>query len=131
VIATFQHEELTKQDGAEAVLMYAEKISGDFQALAAAGADIVQGSQAHYPMGFEFYGNNLIHYGLGNFLFDQMWEPNRNEFIDRHILYDGKYINTELKTAILMDWSRPTPMTTEEREQFLDQIFRASLQRMK
>ncbi len=131
VIATFQHEELTKQDGAEAVLMYAEKISGDFQALAAAGADIVQGSQAHYPMGFELYGNSLIHYGLGNFLFDQMWEPNRNEFIDRHILYDGKYINTELKTAILMDWSRPTPMTTEEREQFLDQIFRASLQRMK
>ena len=131
VIATFQHEELTKQDGAEAVLMYAEKISGDFQALAAAGADIVQGSQAHYPMGFEFYGSSLIHYGLGNFLFDQMWEPNRNEFIDRHILYDGKYISTELKTAILMDWSRPTPMTAEEREQFLNSIFKASLQRMK
>lgn len=131
VITTFQHEELTKQDGAPAVLMFAEKISEDFTSVANAGSDIVQGSQAHYPMGFEFVGNSLIHYGLGNFLFDQMWEPNRNEFIDRHIIYDGKYINTEVLTAILMDWSQPTPMDESQREQFLQEIFTASLKRKK
>ena len=129
VVATFQHEELAKQDGAAAVYMYAEKISGDFKEVAEAGASIVQGSQAHYPMGFEFVGDSFIHYGLGNFLFDQMWDPNRNEFIDRHIIYDGKYINTELLTAYLMDWSQPTPMDQESRERFLEEIFNASEKR--
>lgn len=131
VITTFQHEELSKQDGAPAVLMFAEKISGDFLAVAEAGADIVQGSQAHYPMGFEFVSDSLVHYGLGNFLFDQMWEPNRNEFIDRHILYDGKYINTEILTAVLMDWSQPTPMDALQRAEFLEEIFQASMKRKK
>lgn len=129
VVTTFQHEELAKQDGAATVYMFAEKISGDFQKVAEAGASIVQGSQAHYPMGFEFVGDSLIHYGLGNFLFDQMWDPNRYEFIDRHIIYDGKYINTELLTAVLMDWSQPTPMEQEERQQFLKVIFNASKKR--
>lgn len=129
VVTTFQHEELAKQDGAATVYMFAEKISGDFQKVAEAGASIVQGSQAHYPMGFEFVGDSLIHYGLGNFLFDQMWDPNRYEFIDRHIIYDGKYINTELLTAVLMDWSQPTPMGQEERQQFLEDIFNASKKR--
>ena len=131
VVTTFQHEELSKEVGSPTVFMFDQKISGDFLSVAESGADIVQGSQAHYPMGFEFVGNSLIHYGLGNFLFDQMWEPNRNEFIDRHIIYDGKYINTELLTAILMDWSQPTPMDAEQRAQFLSEIYQASLQRRK
>lgn len=122
VVTTYQHEE-------EENLMYFEKISKDFQLAAEAGADIVQGSQAHSPMGFEFVGDHLIHYGLGNFLFDQMVEWNRREFIDRHILYNGKYINTELLTATLVDWSRPTPMTEEERTQLLKEIFTVSLKR--
>lgn len=126
VITTFQHAELAQQDGWPAVLMFAEKISGEFRSVAEAGADIVQGSQAHYPMGFEFVGDSLIHYGLGNFLFDQMWDPNRNEFIDRHIIYNGHYINTELLTAVLMDWSQPTPMDHDQRVVFLEEIFKAS-----
>ncbi len=122
VVATYQHEE-------EENLMYFEKISKDFQGVAAAGADIVQGSQAHSPMGIEFVSDNFIHYGLGNFLFDQMVEWNRREFIDRHIIYDGEYISTELLTAILVDWSRPTPMTEVERALLLEDIFEASLKR--
>lgn len=122
VVTTYQHEE-------EDNLMYFEKISKDFQIVASAGADIVQGSQAHSPMGFEFVGDNFIHYGLGNFLFDQMVDLNRREFIDRHIIYDGEYINTELLTALLVDWSRPTPMNELERTQLLEEVFTASLKR--
>ena len=122
VITTFQHEEVEN-------LMYYEKISRDFQLMAEAGSDIVQGSQAHRPMGFEFVGDSLIHYGLGNFLFDQMLDHQRQEFIDRHIIYDGQYINTVLLTALLVDWSKPTPMTEEQRYQLLDEIFRVSLKR--
>lgn len=122
VITTYQHNEVY-------VYMYDEVYQTAFVEAAEAGADFIQGSQAHFPMGFEFSGNSLIHYGLGNFLFDQMDYPvdgTRREFIDRHVIYDGKYINTELLTALLTDWSKPVPMTGEERIQFLSDIFKAS-----
>lgn len=126
VITTYQHQETYQY-------MYEESseksYARDFQRAIAAGADIVQGSQAHYPMGFELIGSGFIHYGLGNFLFDQMDIPvkgTRREFIDRHIVYDGSYINTEILTAWLQDYSRPTPMDTEDRAQFLSDLFQVS-----
>lgn len=124
VITTFQHYEVY-------VYMYGDLYAKDFQDAAAAGADIVDGSQAHFAMGMQFVNNSFIHYGLGNFLFDQMsydvvGEKIRREFIDRHIIYNGKYINTELKTALLTDWAKPVPMTTEERANFLTDIFGGS-----
>jgi poly-gamma-glutamate synthesis protein (capsule biosynthesis protein) len=122
VFATFQHNEVY-------VYMFDKAYQREFIQAAASGADVVQGSQAHFPMGFGFVGNSLIHYGLGNLLFDQMDYPvvgTRREFIDRHIVYDGKYINTELLTALLTDWSKPVPMTNEERALFLQDIFQAS-----
>ncbi len=115
----------------------------DFTPLAEAGADIVSGSQAHYPKGMTFVGGSLVHFGLGNLYFDQMrvpdgYEPKefdakelpiagtRLEFIDRHVIYDGKYISTELLTAVLEDYARPRPMTPEERAVFLRETFEAS-----
>lgn len=116
VIATYQFEEISKS-------MYEGFYRNTFREAARAGADIVQGSQAHVAMGFEFAENTLIHYGLGNFLFDQMEPENIREFYDRHILYNGKYINTELLTARLTDWSRPVPMSESERLALLSEIF--------
>ena len=101
----------------------------EFRAMAAAGAVIVSGSQAHLPQTIEFFNNSFIHYGLGNLFFDQMDYPvdgTRREFIDRHIFYDGKYLGTELLTALLEDYSRPRPMTFDERSSFLQEIFSAS-----
>ena len=122
VIATFQAWEIDGQ-------MYDEYYRTTFKDAARAGADIVQGSQAHVPMGFEFVNNSLVHYGLGNFLFDQMEPHNIREFYDRHIIYNGKYISTELLTATLTDWSRPVPMNERERTAFLDELFTASRMR--
>lgn len=119
VITTFQAWEIDLQ-------MFDEYYRKIFKDAAAAGADIVQGSQAHVPMGFEFVNNSLIHYGLGNFLFDQMEPHNIREFYDRHIIYNGKYISTELLTATLTDWSRPVPMSETNRQAFLDELFKAS-----
>lgn len=97
------------------------------------GADIVSGSQAHHPMGFDFYQNGFIHYGLGNLFFDQMamdWtsipDGTRKEFLDRYTFYDGKLISVELLTAMLEDYARPRPMTDAERQDFLQTIFEAS-----
>jgi poly-gamma-glutamate synthesis protein (capsule biosynthesis protein) len=103
--------------------------TADFRLVAEAGAVIVSGSQAHFPQTIEFYKGSTIHYGLGNLFFDQMDFPvvgTRREFIDRHVFYNGRYINTELLTAMLEDYSRPRPMTDEERSQFLADIFEAS-----
>ncbi len=106
----------------------------DFRLVSQAGAVIVNGSQAHYPQAFEFTGSNFIHYGLGNLFFDQM-DPIINgiripgtkwEFIDRHVIYAGKLLSTELLTAMLEDFAKPRPMTAEEREALLTAVFKAS-----
>jgi poly-gamma-glutamate synthesis protein (capsule biosynthesis protein) len=56
-----------------------------------------------------------------------MWSlQTRQEFIDRHIFYDGRHISTVLLTALLENWSKPRPMTAAERAAFLDVMFRAS-----
>jgi len=125
VIATFQHEEVY-------TYLYGDFIANDFRNAAKAGADVVSGSQSHYGMGFQFVGNSLVHYGLGNFLFDMMTYEGvgdniRREFFDKHIIYDGKYINTELYTAWLVDWSQPTPMDDKQRTSFLTDVFNASI----
>ncbi len=122
VIATYQFQEIDER-------MYSGRYRDRFQEASMAGADIVQGSQAHMAMGFELIGNSLIHYGLGNFLFDQDKEIYVQELIDRHIIYEGRYIGTELLTARLMDASRPVPMDQAEREAFLTEIFQVSAMR--
>jgi hypothetical protein len=106
----------------------------DFRAVSKAGAVIVQGDQAHFTQIMEFNGEQFIHYGLGNLFFDQMHvdvngttiTQTRREVIDRHIFYNGKYISTQLLTAMLEDYAQPMPMTTDERTQLLSDLFKAS-----
>lgn len=124
VIMTFQYYETYVSQPFDAQIR-------DFRLMAQAGADIVQGSQAHFPQSMEFYDGAFIHYGLGNLFFDQMGDVPRvqgirREFIDRHVFYDGRYISTELLTAMLEDYSRPRPMTAGERAAFLAEYFAAS-----
>jgi hypothetical protein len=98
-----------------------------FRSLADCGAVIVQGSQAHQPQSFDFHNGTFIHYGLGNLFFDQMWSlGTRQEFIDRHIFYNGKHISTVLQTAMLEDYCRPRPMTSSERKALLESTFSQS-----
>lgn len=100
----------------------------EFRRMAQAGAVVVSGSQSHVPQTMTFVGDNFVHYGLGNLFFDQMSPPEtRQEFIDRHIFYDGKYLGVELLTALLEDYSRPRPMKPAEREEFLDKLFSLSI----
>ena len=99
----------------------------DFRGMVDAGAVIVSGSQAHHPQGFEFYKGAFIHYGLGNLFFDQMWSAGtRQEIVDRHVIYQGRHIATELHTYLLEDYAQPRPMTPEERRELLKAVFKAS-----
>ena len=114
----------------------------DFQQVADDGAVIVSGSQAHVPLEMEFYKGAFIHYGLGNFFYDQMGnqipDPTRPyipplpaqrwEFIDRHVIYDNRYISTELLTAMLEDYAHAAPDDSRRARFILDHIL--WLQRM-
>lgn len=125
VIATFSHQEYY-------TYQVRPQYRSDFIDMVDAGATLVQGSQAHEPQNFEFYKDGLIHYGLGNMFFDQINErgndglPVDRAFIDLHIIYDGRYISTELVPIKFMDFARPRPMTEEEADVFLEKIFKAS-----
>ena len=118
-IVTMQYKE-----GYSATVMPWQSV--DFHRPAAAGAVIVSGSQSHVPLQMEFFHGAFIHYGLGNLFFGQMANQPpgpglpiqpavRYEFLDRHVIYDGRHVSTELLTAMLEDYARPRPMTAEER----------------
>jgi poly-gamma-glutamate synthesis protein (capsule biosynthesis protein) len=93
----------------------------DFRGMVDAGAKIVSGSQAHHPQAYDLYDGAFIHYGLGNLFFDQMWSlETRQEMIDRHVIYQGRHISTEVLTYMLENYAQPRPMTTAEREQTAD-----------
>lgn len=120
-IATFQHfEYYTYQAQPNQVR--------DFGGVAQAGAVVVSGSQAHQPQAFEFVGSSLIHYGLGNLFFDQydVSPATRQGFIDRHVFYAGRYLGVELLPILFVDYARARPMTTGERADLLQSVFRAS-----
>jgi Bacterial capsule synthesis protein PGA_cap len=126
-IMTFQYDEYYQSNPTD----YEQR---DFRKMAAAGAVIVSGSQAHFPATMEFSGGSFIHYGPGNLFFDQdskvmpdgsLSHEIRNGFVDRHVFYDGRYISTELITYTIEDLARPRLMTESERLQFLQRIFEA------
>jgi len=90
----------------------------------------VQGSQSHQAQTMEFYGETFIHYGLGNFFFDQMWsDGTRQEFVDRLTFYEGRLLSIDLRTAIMEEYGRPRPMTigdadpAADRQAFLQMMF--------
>lgn len=120
VIATLQYLEHFMYD------VWAEQ-RRDFDGLAQAGATIVSGSQGHHPQAFNFVNGGFIHYGLGNFMADQMWSlPTRQTMIDIYTLYDGQLLSVQIWTGLIEDYGRPRPMTLEERTQLLELVFTAS-----
>ena len=121
VIFTFQYEEAYQYSP------LAYQID-DFRVMRDAGADIVSGSQAHHPMGFELNDKGLICYGLGNLFFDQMQSlGTRQGFIARHIFYDNKHISTQIIPTLIEDYCQPRLMEDAEREDFLNIIYNESI----
>lgn len=128
VIATMQHDEFYSYQA-----NYIQK--RDFRRLADASAVIVSGSQAHQPQAVEFYQSSFIHYGLGNLFFDQFrvakyvdqFQNTNKAFIDLHTFYDGRYLSTDLRPIIFLDYARSRPMNPQERHDLLKAVFFASV----
>lgn len=121
VIVTFQHYEVYS-------FSPGPQLINDFLGMAETGAQIVSGSQAHQPHGMGFYGDNLMMYGLGNLFFDQVGvsEDTARAMIARHVIYDGRYISTEIFTVRFFDYSKPSYMDAEDRLKLLEEVFTAS-----
>jgi poly-gamma-glutamate synthesis protein (capsule biosynthesis protein) len=99
----------------------------DFDALRAAGAVVVNGSQGHHAQGFDVDARGFLHYGTGNLFFgDQAAVGTHQTFVDRHVFYNGNYLGVDLRTAFIQDFSQPKPMEPAERAALLDILFRAS-----
>jgi poly-gamma-glutamate synthesis protein (capsule biosynthesis protein) len=119
-IVTFQHEEYYEY-------IARPKLQTDFRGAAESGAIIVSGSQAHQPHAFEFHSGAFLHYGLGNLFFDQVGtdEATGEAFMDRHVIYNGKHISTELITIVFIDLARSRLASLEERRALLAKVFTA------
>lgn len=118
-IFTFQHNEFN-------TFRATQQMRDDFWQVANAGAVIVSGSQAHYPQGIDFVNSSFIHYGLGNFLFDQMYTYWGMATIDVHYFYENLYINTHQYPIINEKFGQPRLMNEEEAALLLDKIYASS-----
>jgi poly-gamma-glutamate capsule biosynthesis protein CapA/YwtB (metallophosphatase superfamily) len=101
----------------------------DFRELAALGANVVIGTQAHTPQMFEYYpathGEAFIHYGLGNLYFDQAGFQ-RQFFMDQFFVYAGRLLTVDLFTGTIEGFGHPRPMIEDERHYFLRMMFEQS-----
>ncbi|MCL4378851.1 MAG: CapA family protein [Actinobacteria bacterium] len=120
VIFTFQYEESYSYFPLESQIT-------DFRMMRDAGADIISGSQAHQPMGFEMTREGLICYGLGNLFFDQMQSSEtRQGIIVKHVFYNGKHISTQFIPTIIDDYCQPRLMDEAEKAEFYKLLYNAS-----
>jgi len=84
-------------------------LKSDFEALAEAGAGHRQWeSRRTSLMRLNLTMAHFYIMGWGTSFFDQIVEgdPTRQAFIDRHVIYNGKYINTELISIWFVDLAR-------------------------
>ncbi len=96
----------------------------DFANYARLGADVVIGTQAHFPQTYNVItgygeGTAFLHYGIGNFLFDQSWWAGVRFSLDELYIYDGRLMTVAIYPGIIEENARPRLMTAEERDNFL------------
>jgi len=77
-----------------------------------AGADVVIGAHPHWTQPVERYGEGVIFYSLGNFVFDQMWseETRMGEVAQIRFGFDGEKLTSidyEMKPVKIFDYGQP------------------------
>ena len=94
-----------------------------FRKVADLGADFVIGTQAHQPQKFEKYNNSYIFYGLGNFLFDQIYWPGTRQGIVLQFYFTQDKL---LQIRLIPTWQekdyRVRPMRPKEAKEFLGYV---------
>ena len=114
-IVSIQHEEVYTHAPPDVIVR-------DFRRLAADGAAVVFGSQAHWAHPFEVVDGAYVHYGAGNFFFDQSWKGAQDATADRLYFHRGKLLSIGHLFTRLEEGGRPRPMTDRERAAFLREL---------
>lgn len=79
-----------------------------------AGADLVVGGHAHWAKGMEVYRERPVFYGVGNFLFDQVWSEETSTGIFAEItLYQDRVIQARPVPFIVLDYAQPNFLVPE------------------
>ncbi len=111
-IVSIQHNEVKVHTPPHALVQ-------DFRRLAHAGAAAVLGSQAHVAHPFEARDGAFLHFGLGNFIFDQPWSSTRDGVADRLYFHHGTLLTVRRLYTRIEEQGRPRPLTDAERAGFL------------
>ncbi|MBN1618109.1 CapA family protein [Candidatus Dojkabacteria bacterium] len=87
------------------------------------GADIVTGVSSHEIQGITYYNDKPVFYGLGNFLFDQMWSTEtRQGIVLKVIIYDKEIRYIELMPTMMYDYCQPRFQEGEEKDTTIEYI---------
>ena len=114
-IVSIQHEEVYIHDPPGVIVR-------DFRRLAEAGAAFVFGSQAHTAHPWEVHHGAFLHYGAGNFYFDQQFRHTPEGVADRLYFHDNRLLTVGRLFTKVEDCGRPRPMTARERAGFLGEM---------
>ncbi len=92
-----------------------------------AGADMVIGTHPHCIQSLEWYGESLIAYSLGNFVFDQMWaDYTRQGIILRCRLAGGELVDVEVLPYLIHDYCRPMVLDQAGGKRIIDELLAIS-----
>lgn len=92
------------------------------------GAAMVASHHPHVAQGIEIYGEGLIAYSTGNFLFDQYFLETHGTFALRSWLDNGQFVRAEIIPLRILDY-RPVPAMGSMREAVLDRVISLSSER--
>jgi poly-gamma-glutamate synthesis protein (capsule biosynthesis protein) len=92
-----------------------------------AGATVVVGTHAHWGQAMEVYHDRPICYGLGNFVWDMMHEPEARQLPAVHLLFkDGRLAAVRILAALTEDYHQPRFLGRAEAYPLLDRMLLAS-----
>ena len=84
-------------------------------AMIEAGATAVIGDHPHWVQSVERYRGAYVAYGVGNFVFDQMWsEETREGSIHELSFWGDRLVSVRIMPTIIEDWYRPRFLTPDE-----------------
>lgn len=92
------------------------------------GADIVTGVSSHETQSMTFFQNKPVFYGLGNFLFDQMWSTEtRRGIVLKTYVYDGKIIDIKVHPTEMYDYCQPRFAEEDKKYEMLEYLVNISV----
>ncbi len=94
-------------------------------AMIEAGATVVIGDHPHWVQSVETYRGGYITYGIGNFVFDQMWSMETREGSIQELFFDkARLVAVRIRPTIIEDYFRPRLLRKDE------PAYRATLNRI-